>query len=145
MHSGGTRSFVTIKIDGTGVSVESKAKAEQDAKVLRALSESSTLSTQMRGFLADLAAAAGNAKGGVVLLGTTSATLTSQQVADILNVSRPYVVKLARSGALPHVMVGNRHRSAAADVDAYAAQASATRREALAAISAGGEYRPGDL
>lgn len=45
--------------------------------------------------------------------------LTSQQAADVLNVSRPHVVKLARHGVLPHRMVGNRHRFLASDVRAY--------------------------
>jgi excisionase family DNA binding protein len=36
--------------------------------------------------------------------------VTSQQAADLLNVSRPHVVKLARDGGLRRVRVGNRHR-----------------------------------
>jgi excisionase family DNA binding protein len=136
-------SFVKITIDGKAIDVESRADAVQDAKTLRALSKSSTLSTQMKSLLAAIATA--TAKGGVVVVGAGARNLTSQQVADMLNVSRPYVVKLARDGVLAHVMVGNRHRFAVADVEAYAAQASATRREALATISAGGDYRPGDI
>lgn len=34
----------------------------------------------------------------------------------MLNVSRPFVVKLAKDGYLPHHMVGNRHRFYLADV-----------------------------
>lgn len=60
--------------------------------------------------------------------------LTSQQAADLLNVSRPHVVQLAKSGRLPHRMVGNRHRFRIGDVLAYEEQARHTRAEALAAI-----------
>jgi hypothetical protein len=38
--------------------------------------------------------------------------LSSRAVADLLNVSRPFVVKLAKHGDHPHRMVGNRHQSA---------------------------------
>lgn len=60
--------------------------------------------------------------------------LTSQQAADLLNVSRPYVVQLAKSGRIAHRMVGNRHRFRIADVLAYEEQARQTRADALAAI-----------
>ena len=48
--------------------------------------------------------------------------LTSQQVADLLNVSRPNVGKLARQGLLPHRMVGNRHRFNTRDALTYKAR-----------------------
>jgi excisionase family DNA binding protein len=55
-----------------------------------------------------------------VMVGTNDAAeLSSQETADLLGVSRPHVVKLARTGELPHRMVGNRHRFRRADVLAY--------------------------
>ena len=60
--------------------------------------------------------------------------LTSQQAADLLNVSRPHVVQLAKSGRLPHRMVGNRHRFRLADVLMYEDEARQTRADALAAM-----------
>lgn len=70
---------------------------------------------------------------------------SSQEVADQLNVSRPYVVKLARSGELPHHMVGNRHRFLKSDVDAYEARSNSRRREHLAALAPVGGYTDDDF
>ena len=72
-------------------------------------------------------------------------SLTSQNVADILNVSRPYVVKLARTGELPYQMVGTHHRFRTQDIDAYNERMRVERRAALAAMSAETEYRNEDF
>jgi excisionase family DNA binding protein len=71
--------------------------------------------------------------------------LTSQQVADLLNVSRPHVVKLANTGVLPHVRVGNRHRFRFADVLSYAEAESARRDQVLAALAPEGGYAADDF
>lgn len=71
--------------------------------------------------------------------------LTSQEAADLLNVSRPYVVKLARGGVLPHRRVGNRHRFALADVLAHREQMLATGEEALTELAPTGGYTAGDF
>jgi excisionase family DNA binding protein len=73
------------------------------------------------------------------------AVISSQEAADLLNVSRPHVVKLAKTGQLAHHMVGNRHRFALADVLAYAEQTRAVRSEALAAIAPAGGYTAEDF
>jgi len=64
----------------------------------------------------------------------TDIELTSQEVADMLNVSRPHVVKLAREGELPHKMVGNRHRFLLSAVQEYESLRRVERDEALTAI-----------
>lgn len=71
--------------------------------------------------------------------------ISSQEAADLLNVSRPFVVKLAKSGQLSHHMVGNRHRFNLADVLAYAEQMRGERSEALAALAPAGGYTAEDF
>jgi len=80
----------------------------------------------------------------VVVGDDEDADLTSQQVADLLNVSRPHVVKLAKTGELPSHKVGTHHRFKAADVDRYLVAMRARRDEALQALAAEG-YQDGDF
>ena len=70
----------------------------------------------------------------ILIEGQPDIELTSQEVADMLNVSRPYIVKLAREGELPHKMVGNRHRFLLSAVQEYERGRRVERHEALAAI-----------
>ena len=71
--------------------------------------------------------------------------MSSQQAADLLNVSRPYVVKLAKQGLLPVTQVGNRHRFKRSDVLAYKSRMERTRATALSALTPAGGYVEGDF
>jgi len=63
------------------------------------------------------------------------AELTTQEVADFLNVSRPYVVKLIESGALTARTVGTRRRVAFQDLIKFDEEDRKRRRSALNEIA----------
>ncbi len=71
--------------------------------------------------------------------------LTSQDAADLLNVSRPHVVKLARDGRLPHKRVGNRHRFMLSDVLEFDRLSRLERENALTAIAPEAGYAAEDF
>jgi len=70
-------------------------------------------------------------EGRPVAVHAADAELTTQQAADMLNVSRPYLVGMIDNGILPARMVGNQRRLPLRDVLAYKRDTQAKRRAAL--------------
>jgi excisionase family DNA binding protein len=84
------------------------------------------------------------ARGTSVAAMAVQAELTSQQAADLLNVSRPYLIKLLDQGKIPHHKSGSHRRIALKDVLDYKRSADKCREAVLAELADFGQELDSD-
>ncbi len=106
--------------------VRVSADGDDDAVTLTVPREALALFAELLGHLA---------KGDGVTVVPSHAELSTFEAADVLNVSRPFLIGLLESGKIPHRLVGTHRRVRLADLMVYKRQDDARRDDALAALT----------
>ena len=73
--------------------------------------------------------------GRAIVLIPENQQLTTQRAADLLGVSRPYLIQLLEAGKIPHHKVGSHRRIYLKDLIAYQKRRDAERKAALDGIA----------
>lgn len=63
--------------------------------------------------------------------------MTTQEAADFLNMSRPYLIKILENKEIPHIKVGNRRKILTQDIIKYQQQRDKSRRQTMKNFSQG--------
>lgn len=117
------------KVNPVGKMVRFRVETKEDAGAAELASEPISVPLNIFQSIVKLLIEAGN--GNAVQIVPVQAELTTQQAADLLNVSRPHLVRLIDNGQLGHRMVGTHRKLLARDVLAFRDRTTAKRREHL--------------
>ncbi|AFZ34658.1 DNA binding domain protein, excisionase family [Stanieria cyanosphaera PCC 7437] len=76
------------------------------------------------------------ASGNSITISPLDQEMTTQEAADLLNVSRPYLIKLLEQGEIPHTKVGKHRRINCRDIFAYKQLRDRQRSKSLSEFTA---------
>ena len=106
-----------------------ESKRGRAAKLVGPNKDGMTLPSSLRQVL--VAAARQLAEGNGVSIMPVTSDVTTQQAAELLNVSRPFVIGLLEKGEIPFHKVGTHRRIRLRDLLAYRARRDASRRAVI--------------
>ena len=112
------------------------AKGTMQLHVIKPSGEDETVTIPKVAFRLLLAVLTEMASGNAVRLIPHQAELTTQEAADLLNVSRPYLVRLLDEGRIPYHRVGTHRRILFKDLMFYKAEHRRARKATLNHLSA---------
>lgn len=127
----------TMLRDTISIQPEDAAKLRDVSQLLRRGSptlvsskgERATLPASLYGLLKDIVRNLENGRSLVLI--PEERQLTTQRAAELLGMSRPYLIRLLDAGEMEYQLVGKHRRVALCDVLAYAKRRSEGRRAAL--------------
>lgn len=114
------------------VSIERSLRAEGQARLIAPDGTSTPVPVSL--FTVLLESVRQLSEGNAVAILPVMQELTTQQAADLLNVSRPHVVAVLESGKIPHHKVGTHRRVYLPDLITYKQSRDHKRRAALQAL-----------
>lgn len=114
-----------------------EVKAPARAKLVGPDGSQLEIPEELYGVLRDVVNAL--SQGMAISIAPHNTMLTTQEAADLLNISRPTLVRLLSDGEIPHTMRGRHRRVLLRDVLDYSERTRAERRAALDQMAADAE------
>ena len=109
---------------------------EKKAKTISLETDGAKVRVPLEAFQLLLRVLAEMEKGNAITIVPVHAELTTQQAAELLNVSRPFLVALLEEGRIPFRMIGTRRRVKFADLLEFKRKEELEAKEVLAELAA---------
>ena len=120
-----------IELAETSSRILSSYIEDQETQNIRIIEDDETITIPAVAFRLLVQILSQMAKGNAIIIIPIHAELTTQEAADFLNVSRPFLVKLLDSGQIPYRKVGTHRRVYFKDVAEYKKRIDEQRSKTL--------------